>query len=93
MIAQCFSRREKASAFVAREFADFSVLGNFVAETIVLSRKLLCTAKGTRERGARFRFVCFHVYFESVLASEASFTSNDQAWEAPPMITLGAQGR
>ena len=49
MIAQCLSRREEASTFFAREFADLAMLGNFMAETIVLSRKLFCTAKGAGE--------------------------------------------
>ena len=37
--------------------------------------------------------MCFHVYFEGILASEASFTTNDQTWETPAVITLDAQGR
>ena len=36
--------------------------------------------------------MCFHVYFESVLAGEASFTANDQTWEASAVISLVANG-
>jgi hypothetical protein len=89
MIAQCFPRREKASTLLTREFAYFAMLGNFMSETIMLSRKLLSTTKGTRERGAWFGFMCFHVYFESILAREASFATDDQAWEATAVIGLG----
>lgn len=89
MIAQCFPRREKASTLLTREFADLAMLGNFMAETIVLSRKLLGTTEGARERGAWFGFMCFHVYFERVLARETSFAADDQAWEAPSVIGLG----
>lgn len=49
MITQGFSRGEEASTIVARKFADFTMLGNLMAETIMLSRKLFSTAKGTRE--------------------------------------------
>ena len=37
--------------------------------------------------------MCLHVYLESILASEASFTTNDQTWEASAVITLAVQRR
>ena len=37
--------------------------------------------------------MCFHVYLESILASEASFTTDDQTREASAVISLAAQGR
>lgn len=89
MIAQRFPRRKKPSTLLTREFTDFAMLGNFMPESIMLSRKLLGTPKRTRERGAWFGFMCFDVYFESILTREPSFATDDQAWETPSVIGLG----
>ncbi len=82
MVAQCLGHGEKPPTCFARKLANLIVLRHFVSEPIVLPREPLPAAECAYEGYTRLGFVCLHMYFERILASETPLASGDEAWVA-----------